>query len=228
MKNFYYVLGAIAVVGIVLIGLTLMRQGNATMAPVAQMAGATSEELVQKARGVVHGDENAPVQLMVFSDYMCPGCAVFATTIEPQIRSTYGNRVAEIYHDFPLTQIHQYSFLAARAARCAEDQNKFWELHDALFARQREWSFSATAPVKQFGEYAEELGLDRSAFDSCLRSDAHADLVTANMELGQRVGVPSTPTVYINGRMSAGPMNWEILKPEIDRALGIGASPAAQ
>jgi protein-disulfide isomerase len=228
MKPFYYILGGIAVVGGVLIAMNVMGGGgSASMEPEAKMANATSEELVLKAKGITRGDPNAKVKLMVFSDYMCPGCGVFATSIEPQIRSTFGDRVTEVYHDFPLISIHKYAFLAARAGRCAEDQAKFWELHDVLFANQRTWSFTASAPLKEFSKYATDAGLDQKAFDECLRSSKHTDLVTANMELGDRVGVSSTPTVYINGRMSVNAMNWDIIRSEIEQALGsAGTTPA--
>ena len=228
VKPFYYVLAGIAVVGAILIAVTIFKSSDAAMDPNPELAKATSEDLVAQAKGVTRGDPNASVKLMVFSDYQCPGCGIFANDIEPQIRATYGDRVTEIYHDFPLIQIHKYAFLAARAGRCAEDQQKFWELHDIIFARQRDWSFSATAPIKQFREYAGLAGLDAGEFTTCLESDKHTDLVTANLELGQRVGVGSTPTVYINGRASANPMAWDIIKLEIDRALGsAGTTPAA-
>ncbi len=227
MTMFYYGIGIVALLGAVFIGTNVIRNRNTAMSADVEMAKATSEDLVTKAKGVTRGDANSPVKVMVFSDYMCPGCAVFATQIEPQLRATYGERVVEVYHDFPLAN-HQYSFLAARAARCAEDQGKFWEVHDALFSKQREWSFSATPPVKQFTEYATAAGVEAKAFGECLRSDKHAELVSANLELGERVGVGSTPTVYINGRKSNGPMTWDIIKGEIDQALGSGAAaPAA-
>jgi protein-disulfide isomerase len=225
VKPFYYVLAGIALIGAILIGLTIFRSSDAAMDPNPELAKATSEDLVAQAKGVTRGDPNSPVKLMVFSDYQCPGCGVFASTMEPQIRATFGDRVTEIYHDFPLIQIHKYAFLAARAGRCAEDQQKFWEVHDIIFARQRDWSFAATAPVKKFEEYAGQAGLDVKAFSECLGSDKHTDLVTANLELGQRVGVGSTPTVYINGRASANPLSWDILKREIEQAVGTTPTP---
>ncbi len=224
MKPFYYILGAVALIGVVFIAMKVTGAGSPAMAPEPKMAGETSEALVAQAKGVTRGDPNSSVKVMVFSDYMCPGCAIFATQIEPQIRATYGERVTEIYHDFPLVSIHKYSFLAARAGRCAEDQSKFWEMHDVLFAKQRDWSFAATAPVKQFTTYAGDVGLDTKSFGDCLRSDKHADVVSANLEMGERVGVGSTPTVYINGRMSNGAMDWNMIKAEIDQALGTPAS----
>jgi protein-disulfide isomerase len=226
MKPFYYILGGIAIAGGVLIALTVVGGGTPTLAPEGRMANATSEELVQKAKGISRGDPKSQVKLMVFSDYMCPGCGVFATQIEPQMRSTFGDRIIEEYHDFPLVSIHKYSFVAARAGRCAEEQSKFWEMHDMLFAHQREWSFTKQPPIPEFMRYATDAGLDKKAFESCINSDKFTELVTANMELGDRIGVGSTPTVYINGRASVNPMAWDVISKEIEQALG-GAAPAA-
>src|SRR5690606_31043959 len=89
---------------------------------------------------------------------------------------------------------------AARAARCAGDQGRYWEYHDALYARQARWSGRSSTPLNDFEEYAAELGLDRAAFSACLRSDRHAEVVTANIMLGERLGVRGTPTVIVNGR----------------------------
>ena len=220
MRPFYYALGAIALLGAILIGMTMLKNSKAATEP-PQMAAQSPADLVAQARGVIRGNPDAPVKLMVFSDYMCPGCAQFATTIEPQMRAEYGDRISEVYHDYPLVSIHQYSFLAARAGRCAEDQGKFWEYHDMLFAKQRDWSFVRSAPFKEFNEYATAVGLDAKAFDACLKSEKHADLISANLQLGQTVGVPVTPTVYINGKRAMKPMDWSAIKADIDAALGI-------
>ena len=225
MKPFYFILGAVAVLGIGFIAFTALGKDNTVTQPPADMAKvANSQELLQKARGVTRGVNTAPVKIMVFSDYMCPWCGVYATTIENQVRTAYvdTNKAVEIYYDFPLGGAHVHSFLAARAGRCAEDQKKFWEYHDVLFTKQRDWSFSKTAPTKQFIQYAADLGLDKAEFNACLKSDKHADVVEYNRQLGSEAGVNSTPTVFINGRPAANPLEWDKLKAEIDAAVGAG------
>ncbi|NIR59140.1 MAG: thioredoxin domain-containing protein, partial [Gammaproteobacteria bacterium] len=124
-----------------------------------------------------------------------------------------------VYYDFPLTEIHAHAVLAARAGRCASDQGKFWEYHDLVFARQSSWAYARSAPVDAFRDYAEQLGLDGGAFQACLESDAHADVVTANRLLGERLGVPGTPTVIIDNRRVSDPLALDALIEVIEASV---------
>jgi protein-disulfide isomerase len=223
MKPFYYILGFVAIVGAGFIGFSVMKKSKAaTEAPQTMAPLTNAQELVEKAKPIVRGQNTAPVKIMVFSDYMCPWCGVYAQTIENQVHATYVNtgQVVEVYHDFPLGGAHKYSFLAARAARCANDQGKFWEYHDALFANQSKWGAESSPPVKSLKKYATDLQLDRSRFDACIDSDMHADVVEYNHQLGQAAGVNETPTIFINNRKASNPLEWDKLKAEIDAALG--------
>jgi protein-disulfide isomerase len=156
-------------------------------------------ELADRAPGIHVGDENAPITILEFADFQCPGCMAFAGTVKPQVDVAFIESGAEkfVFYDFPLTSIHPHAFLAARAARCAEEQGLFWEFHDEVFRNQSAWSFSATPPASAFEDYAAQVGADQGDFRSCLRSDRYADVVTANMQLGQGLGVTGTPTVLI-------------------------------
>lgn len=223
LKPFYLLLGIVVLVGVGLMIFGARRRGatRATMEPV-NLEAMGAGELIAKAKGVRLGPDSAKVQIMVFSDYMCPGCAAFATNIEPQLLQEYVQTglVQYTMYDFPLGGTHKYSFLAARAGRCAEDQGKYWEYHKYLMVNQTAWSYSQAPPVEQFVSYAGQLGLNQQDFEACLDSDKHAELVTANHQLGQQAGVNSTPTVFIDGRQSLGSLDWEVLRSEINRALG--------
>jgi protein-disulfide isomerase len=157
---------------------------------------------MEKAQGVTAGEANAPVQILVFSDYQCPGCAHWANSIEPMLKAEFVStgKAHLTYYDFPLGGNFRHSFLAARAARCSGDQDRFWEYHDRLMQQQTTWSYSQSAPTSHLLQYAQDLGLDQQRFESCLRSDAHAETVTANRVLGETLGVGSTPTIFVNGR----------------------------
>lgn len=228
VKTFYGVLGLIAVLGVVLIGVSLFRnRGTATEQPadLPPDAFASQAELVAAARGIASGPESAPVRMLVFSDFTCPACQRFALSVEPMIREQYisNGRVQLVFYDFPLGGAHKYSFLASRAGRCALDQNRFWEYHDHLFQQQSNWSFERNPPVETFIDYARALGLNADEFESCLRSEKHSDVVRANRALGLNLGVNATPTVYMNGRTVGDA--WadpEKMKALIDRELGTG------
>jgi protein-disulfide isomerase len=95
--------------------------------------------------------------------------------------------------------MHPHAFLAARAARCAGDQDRYWPYHDALFQNQGSWTFITAPPARQFVSYAEGLGLDGAEFESCLRSDRHAEVVTANLYLAMELNLPGTPSILMQG-----------------------------
>ncbi|MGH7477417.1 MAG: DsbA family protein [Longimicrobiales bacterium] len=216
VQPFYLVLGAVALAGVAAIAYAAVGRNGGDMAaePVDMTALTNPRDIYAMAEPVVIGPTDAPNKLVVFSDFMCPGCQAWAQRIEPLLKERYADPgVLQIaYYDFPLGGSHVHSFLAARAARCAQDQGRFWEYHDLLFARQRDWSF-VRAPASDFVDYAADLGLDRNSFETCLRSDRHAELVTASRVLGDQLGVNSTPTVLINGKRVGDPFDWEAYPP---------------
>lgn len=200
MKKFYYLFGAVAVIGIGVVGMNVTSGlfGDTVSEPI-ELDFANDEELVALAQGVTRGDPDAPVTIVEFGDFQCPGCAQFALSVKPEIERTLvgSGRVKFVYYDFPLIAIHPNAFLAARASRCAADQERYWEYHEALFRNQARWAGSST-PAGMFEDFAGEVGMDEGAFRSCLNSDAHAEVVSANLRLGERMGVSGTPTVLVN------------------------------
>jgi protein-disulfide isomerase len=201
MKRFYVLLAAIAVLGIGVLGYTVTAgaSGGPASVPLELEGLEDPEALVAMARGVTKGDPAAPVTIVEFGDYQCPSCGQFAREYKPSLELALveTGRAKFVFHDYPLVTVHPHAFLAARAARCAEDQDKFWEYHDRLFQEQARWS-PQPEPAGMFQDYAEGLGLDGAAFSSCLNSARHADLVTANLRLAEAIGVPWTPTILVN------------------------------
>ncbi len=200
MKRFYYIFGAVVVIGIGVVGFNVGNSvlSSAVTAPV-ELDLDDDEALVELAQGVTLGDPEAQVTVVEFGDYQCPGCGAFALSVKPQLEGTLvaSGEVKFVYYDFPLISIHPNAFLAARAARCSGEQDSYWEYHETLFRNQSRWA-AATMPASAFEDYAEEVGLDGAAFEACLNSEKYADVVTANMELGARMGVNGTPTVMVN------------------------------
>lgn len=205
MKVFYVVLAVVGVIGVGAIVYSMNSSGGMVTAPLDMSQVADAETLLAQAQGIVIGDENAPVQMIVFSDFQCGGCGYWSGNIEPLVKQQFveTGKVRYTYYDFPLVSIHAHAFLAARAARCANDQGRFWEYHDRVFAGQGSWSYSRSAPVAEFTQYATDVGLDVGAFSGCLNSDRHADVVTANQLLGEQLGVGATPTVFVGQRRLA-------------------------
>lgn len=197
MKNFYIIIGVVAVGGIATIALVLRGGGSAATEPV-DLGELADAELLELAQGMVYGDPDAPVTIMEFGNYQCGGCAAFALTTKPQVDMAYieTGQAKLVYYDFPFPNL-PHSFLAARAVRCAGDQERYFDYHDLVFRTQRDWSVPSS-PVGHFEDLAEDLELDTDAFDACLNSDRFADVVTANSTLGQRLGVSVTPTLFVH------------------------------
>ena len=130
-----------------------------------------------------------------------------------RVRETYGDRVRIVWKDFPLTAIHPQAFRAAEAGQCAREQGKFWEYHDRLFANQQ------TLDVEFLKKYAADTGLDAAKFSACMDTAKYGDRVQEQMGIGARLGVESTPTTFINGRLVSGAQPYEVFAAIIDEEL---------
>ena len=223
MKPFYMILGLVLFAGAGFIVYSMMNGAKTATQPIDQEILSASE-LLSKAQGISRGPANAPVKVLVFADYTCPACARHALEFEPIFRDSLlsSGKVQEVFYDFPLGGVgeHKHSFLAARAGRCANEQNKFWEYHHVLFQKQREWAYGPNAPTKQLLDYGEEVGLDGKAFEACVKSEKYADVVTASHQLGTQLDVGSTPTIIVNGQIPQW-RTWNDLKDVMKRAAGI-------
>lgn len=169
----------------------------------------------------VRGGASAPITLEEFSDFECPACGA----LEPGLRKVvndYGERVRLVFRNFPLP-MHRYALQAARAAEAAGQQGKFWEMHDALYDNQAEWS-KAMEPRVQFDSYASRLGLDVQKFKADMERQDLVERIKADMQRGNSLNVRGTPTVFLNGReLLPGKLVTEAdLRREIDAALASG------
>lgn len=168
-------------------------------------------EVPIEAHDPVRGPAEAPVTIVEFSEYQCPFCARVTPTLK-QIEQQYGSKVRIVFKDFPLPN-HAQAPKAAEAAHCAGEQGKYWELHDRLFANQQQLQ------VPELKAHAVAVGLDQAAFDQCLDSGKFAANVQADVDLGAGMGVQSTPTLYINGRVVTGAQPLNVFTSIIDEEL---------
>ncbi len=221
LTPFYVIIGIVVLAGVGVL-LYVMRSGDApALEPVPVVMDPTA-----RPPGIPIGPEDAPVVIYEFADFQCPGCAQYATFVMPLVkeRLVQDGTVRYVYYDFPLVSIHQHAFLASRAGRCANEQGRFWEYHDILYGRQPRWSGVRDA-TPLFVEYAADIGLDRSAFEACLRSDRYAEEVSQNMRFGESLGVTGTPSIFVNSRRLAQIPSFS----ELERIVReeAGTSPAA-
>jgi protein-disulfide isomerase len=108
-------------------------------------------------------------------------------------------KVKFVYHDFPLN-IHPNAIPAAQAARCAGDQNAYWQMHDMLFTNQDQWA-TLSNPIAQFASYAGQLKLDQGSFSQCLTSKTHEAAVLKARDASEQLGLPGTPSFAVNGKV---------------------------
>lgn len=160
------------------------------------------------------GPANAPVTIVEFADFECPFCGAFYPTLK-QVEKNYADKVRLVYRQFPLTTIHPNAQKAAEASLCANEQRRFWDFYDALFSDQ------SRLDVSSLKQRAQALGLNVSAFNTCLDSGSQAAAVQKDSDEGRKIGVNGTPTVFINGRLLGGRSYadvQEVIEDELQRA----------
>ncbi len=165
----------------------------------------------------VWGPSDAPVTVVEFSDYLCPACRQAHGTVK-KIREMYPEGLKWVFKDYPLEK-HEGAELAAEAARCAGEQDKFWEYQDILYGSMEK----VTADRLQ--AYAEQLGLAGDRFRQCLDSRKFKGNVEKDMEEAKKAGVDRTPTFLINGRLTIGSPTLEKFKQLIDQEMKVPKTP---
>jgi len=137
------------------------------------------------------GSPEASLTLVEFTDYQCPYCGRYTQTTYPQIVSEYVDtgKLRYALLDLPLESIHPQAFKAAEASHCAAEQDRFWEMHDRLFANQR--------TLEPWSAHAEALELDTAAFEECMSAERHAAAVRHDMSQAQKAGATGTPSFVL-------------------------------
>jgi protein-disulfide isomerase len=157
------------------------------------------------------GPADAPVTIVEFSDYQCPYCSR-AEPIVKQVLEKYKGKVRFVYRDFPLS-FHPFAAKASEAAQCANDQGKFWEFHDALYADQSKLA------VPDMEATAGRLGMNADKFKSCMDTGKYTAEVSKDVADATKAGVNSTPSFFINGVAVVGAQGPEAFNDIIDQEL---------
>ena len=164
------------------------------------------------------GPADTPVTIVEFSDFQCPYCRRVQPTLISLLEK-YPDKVSLVYKDLPLRRIHPEAQKAAEAARCAGEQGKFWEYHDALFEISR-------ITKDDFTKVASDLELDTLEFVGCLDSGKHESTVDDDFDQAMQIGAQSTPVFYINGIQLKGAQSIDafiqIIEAELANAAAAG------
>ena len=213
-QRFYGLLGLVALVGAIFIGYEMSR-------PKASATTVDPNIPLPKAEGYVLGNPTAPLQVIEFADFECPACGNFATITEPDVRKRLveTGRISFRFIDFPLP-MHANTFAASNAAACANEQGKFWEMHDQIFANQDRWNGIATSrPKGELQRLAKATGLDEGKWESCYDDRKYQLNIVANQKDGERRLVSQTPSFIIGGKLLPGSLSYDAFKAYVDTAL---------
>jgi len=185
----------------------------------ARQIGRTAEDIldlsddVDPERDHIRGPHDAPVTLVEYGDFECPYCGQ-AESVVRELLGSFGDDVRYVWRHLPLNDVHGSAQLTAEAVEAAHAQGRFWEMHDALLARQ-----DALNP-QDIGRLAEALGLDVERFWAELRSHEHAPRVAEDVASADASGVSGTPTFFINGRRHRGAYDIDTLTTAVRAARG--------
>lgn len=164
---------------------------------------------------------NAPVTVRMYEDFECPACAASHPVVK-RVIETYKDRIRFVWKDFPLETIHKTARPSANAARCAQQQNKFWEYQELLF-QSRDW-VTAVNKKETFINLAKSVvGLNQEQFKTCVERDAADGAVATTISEGFRNRVDATPTFFVNQKrqFAMGFADW---KNVLDAALAASSS----
>lgn len=216
MKGFYYVLGGLVVVGAGVIGYQVMGPRNVSIPANVIVSPADTAGW----HGYIIGSDTAPVTIVEYADFQCPACGEFDTVQWPEVydKLVRTGKLRWIFKDYPIDQLHSNARLAAHAAACADDQGKFWQMKERIYAYQARWEFGG-GQYGKFRDYVKEVGGDPSSWDACMKAATHAGRIQATQQEGALLGVNSTPSFLINGRIYPGVQGSDAIRHTVDSLI---------
>lgn len=205
-----------ATVGILLAAVLATVSGWITFRLAAVLRGERTATLplfldrpVDPERDHIRGRPDAPLTLVEYGDFECPFCGE-ATGVVHELQRRYGDELRYVFRHLPLTDVHGYAELAALAAEAADEQGRFWEMHDVLFEHQGELQY------EDLLGYAADIGLDVERFTRALESGYHADRIRDDVASAEASGARGTPTFFVGGVRHIGPYDTETLAHELE------------
>lgn len=165
----------------------------------------------------VIGNGKSKVTLVEYGDYQCPFCGQYYPVLK-QVQAQYNDQIFFQFRNFPLTNAHPNAFAAARAAEAAGLQNKYWEMHDALYETQQQWSSQSNA-VPIFEQFAKQIGLNLTKYKTDFASSKVNDLINADLAEGSKLNVTGTPAFFLDGKKIEVGQSVESFQKVLDAAI---------
>lgn len=207
----YIGLFAVLGLGIFLMGKLVMSEAGRTSTPIPLPSEVVADDWKI-------GNPSASVTIIEYADFQCPACAATSPLLA-RVMDEYGDQVQLVYRYFPLNSIHPNADIAARAAEAAGHQNKFWEMHNMLFANQNAWS-SLSNPTDTLVTYATSLDLNIDQFKADLTSSEIRDRVNRDLKSAEQAGLTGTPSIFVNGQqLSPNPGSFDLWQDIVEAEL---------
>jgi protein-disulfide isomerase len=194
-------------------------------AAVAATTTPTTDPLVAHADSArIRGNPAAKVWMIIASDFQCPYCKMWHDSSDLTIRREYidNGKVRLAFVNFPINS-HANAIPAAEYAMCAAAQDKFWQMHDSLFADQDRWA-TLPKPASALEQIATSVGIDVTALRSCVATHKMLPLIEADREKASRAGVRATPSFFVGSQLLEGVQPVENLRKALDAALASAGS----
>lgn len=182
-------------------------------------SNAVTQDITISTTDHVRGKLDGKLTLVEFGDFQCPACGAYEPLVR-QVTADNKDTLKVVFRHFPLTQMHQNALIAAKATEAAGLQGKFWEMHDILYDKQKEWSEGLNARDLILG-YAASFKLDMKKFETDLNSKAVEEKILGELKEGTRLGVQGTPTFFLNGKKLENPQSLEAFDKIIREAAAV-------
>lgn len=208
LKQYSLIIGIIVLVVIAVAAFAILGQGSS--ATPAQPAEISTDKSI--------GSPNAPVVVVEYADFQCPYCKQFALGPEQQLRKEYVDSGKVRFAFRHLAFIGTESVWAAEATECANEQNRFWDYQDKLYQEQGAEN-SGTFSQENLKRFAADLKLDTQKFNECLDTNKYQAKIDQDMAEAQRLGVNSTPTLFVNGQLVRNGSDYQVLQAAVEAAL---------
>ena len=188
-KQFWAV---VVIIVLIFVGIVVVSNHKSTTSSSTNSSSQPTQHII--------GTGSTGVTLVEYGDYECPYCEEYYPVVK-QVQQEFNDKIFFQFRNFPLTSVHVNAFAGARAAEAAGLQNKFWEMHDALYdsSNWQVWS-TASDPTPYFNQYAQQLGLNMTQFKADFGSSKVNDLVNADMTAGNKLNIQGTPTFFLDGK----------------------------
>lgn len=208
----------LTIIGICALAAGLLLWSNSMSPASPQITGDSAALLAVASDDHQKGLQNGPIVLVEYLDFECAACRAYFPIVKA-MEEEFGDKVTFVVRYFPLSG-HRNGLPAALAVEAASRQGKFWEMHDLLYARQKDWGEKQVPTPQVFEGYAEELGLNMEQFKLDVASEDVKLRVKRDLDAGNALGVQGTPTFFLQGKKISNPQSPDAFRALLQAELG--------